>query len=161
MLSLLQTCMWMFKHSVFASAKNYINSMLTKCNRYISHKTLILWCMSQSKKRVWQADVFMPVPLNFSFNWQTWGIFTNMIITRIHYSRSAEPCAAQHGKNPQPHERSHFPNICENWRGWKVPCCYLISDKRVHERPNFSVLKNCCCWYCCEDNASRPTPVAL
>ncbi len=64
-------------------------------------------------------------------------------------------------KNPQPHERSNFPNICENWRGWKVPCFHLISDKRLHERPNFSVLKNCACWCCCEDNASRPTPAAL
>ncbi len=64
-------------------------------------------------------------------------------------------------KNPQPHERSHFPNICENWRGWKVPCCHLIADKRLHERPNFSALKNCACWCCCVDNASRPTPAAL
>lgn len=145
-------------HYVSATAMYCINS---KCNRYISRKSPI-----QPNKPQWQTCDWRIYANAFKYQFQ---LMTDLrdfgkhdsqsLISRIHYGGSAEPCAAQ--KNPQPHERSHFPNICENWRGWKVPCCHLISDKRVHERPNFSVLKNCGCWYCCEDNASRRAPAAL
>lgn len=155
-----------FMHYVFVTAIHYIKSMLTKCTCYISHKTAI-----HPYKPQWQtcATDWRIYANAFKYQFQPMTDLTDFgkhdsqsLITRIHYGGSVEPCVAQHGeKNPQPHERSHFPNICENWRGWKVSCCHLISDKRVHERPNFSVLKNCSCWYCCEDNACRRTPAAL
>lgn len=116
---------------VFASAKYCLNGMLTKCKCYISCKSPNLWSTTQSDRRVRQADVFMPVPLNLSFSpWQTWGIFTNMIIRRIHYSGSAEPCAAQRGKIPSLMREVISPifvKIGEDER-FRVATWYLTSD---------------------------------